>query len=865
MGKSIERHKLNIFHAFLAALTVLALFVLVSVICRITPFGDKTFLMGDLKRQYVDYYAYLKTILSGENDPAYSFSTTLGSGISGFFAYYLSSPFLAILTLFPRTAMPVGISIVICLKLMLAAFVMELFLQRFVNAEGILMCSVSWAFSGYLFAHSMNMMWMDVVIMLPLAVWSVEHLLDKNRKVPYIAVLALMLAFNYYITYQVLIFLAMWTLVRVFVRGEENKPLQVFRVFIATVTAVCIDAIMLVPTALELLNSPKDIAQLGLKLTGKNLSAIDVFSKSITCSYDILEPRFGFPQIFCGLFMIFLFLMFFVDKGIPRAHRIGMLVMFLILLLSFCLDALNVLWHAGMEPSGHPYRQAYIWTFLVICCCAGSLSRIKENLEYHKIIGIFGTIVIFLVVIARGNYDHAPLKVIMINFALVTLYFALLWAVAFCEKKGRKNLAVIVTVVILLANFGDLSLNAARTYGFLSTYAETESFYRDTISKNLAAVNFVKDSDSSFYRMENLNPRQQNDSLQYNYNGVTHYSSAGMIYVRRFLQRIGFNDDGLYTHYGHDNTALADMLLGIKYVLTDGTYKAHADYNNIYDREVSVYENPWALSVAVETTGFNLEGIADPEENEPDASLSHVPSADAFSLQEEILSRIMGKELPVFEPAAVESSSFGKNENNKYSIDHTVTAAADGELYMYLDGLIGAREGLVIYIDGEMLSTYGNASCVKILNLGYKKAGEKLIVRVEGETKSDDLGKPLFVTENTGALEKAYEEINDRNCEVIKKASSRLELRTGNCDGVFTTIPYETGWKVKVDGKDVSAVAVYDSFIYIPVTGGGDSHVIEMSFEAPGAMWGRVITIAGLVMLVLVIILEKRKPPRKRW
>lgn len=861
MGKSIERHELNILHACMAALTVLALFMLVSIACDITPFGDNTFLMGDLKRQYVDYYSYLRTILRGENDAVYSFSTTLGSGIIGFFAYYLSSPFLVLLTFFPQEAVPIGISMIICLKLMLAAFVMELFLQRFINKDGIFMCSVSWAFSGYLFAHSMNMMWMDVVIMLPLAVWSLEHILDRNRKVPYIVVLSLMLIFNYYITYQVLIFLALWAIMRVFVRGDENKLLQLLRIFAATVTAVLIDALVLFPTALELMNSPKDISQLGLKLTGKNIGIIDVLSKTITCAYDILEPRSGFPQIFCGVIMIFLLLMYFTDRTIPKVEKIGMASVFAILLVSFCLDVLNVLWHAGMEPSGHPYRQAFIWVFMVTLCCAHSFSGIKENSNYHKVMGITAAVLIILVLVARGNYEHAPLLVIAINFAITVWYFGLLCILVFCKKKDLKALPVLIIFIIFVTNMGDLALNAKRTYEFLFSNGETESYYAETISKNLEAVNYIKGKDSSFYRMEILNPRQQNDALQYDYNGVTHYSSAGMIYVRYFLQRLGFNDTGLFTAYGHDNTVLADALLGVKYVISDGTYAAHTSYDRIFSERVKAYENTGALSMAVETVDYDLTGIADLAENEPQPSLDHVPVMDAFSLQEEMLSRLLGKEISVFEPANIESSSLEKNDANKYFINHEVTAAMDGELYMYLDGLIGAKEGLSVYVDDEFLTTYGNASCVKVLNLGYKKAGEKMVVRVESENKSDDFGRPLFVTENIPALNEALSEISDRNCEVSPITSSRLVINTGDCNGVFTTVPFESGWKVKVDGVETEPVAVYDSFIYIPVSGEGESHIIDMRFESPGAGQGKVLTLAGHAMLVIIIIMEKRKPP----
>ncbi len=846
-------------NAVLAALMIPVFFIIISVVCRITPFGDNTFLMFDLKRQYVDYYAYLRTILSGENNITYSFSTTLGSGIFGFFSYYLTSPFILILALFPQSAVPVGISMIICLKLMLAAFIMNLFLQKTVDASAAasVLGAVSWGFSGFLFAHSMNMMWIDVVMLLPLEILALESILEKNRKLPYVVVLSAMLVLNYYITYQVLLFSALWTLMRIFVRNDDRKFLQIMRVFGATLTAVLIDGVILLPTALQLMDSPKDITQLGLKLKGQNLSIIDVMSKSVTLSYDYIEARFGYPQIFCGVLLVILTTLYFVDRKISLREKIGMGVMFSVLMLSFRFDILNLIWHAGMEPSGHPYRQAFLWTFLVVICATGAFDNIRTGISPVKAVAVTCGFGILIIAVRSGKYDHISDITFAANVLITVMYLLVLTALALSFRKKSGKLSGALVILLVLINCADLMGNAAYTYHFQSMKGETASFYRDNVRKNLEAVNFVKSGDSSFYRMETLNPRQQNDALQYNYNGVTHYSSAGMIYVRYFLQRLGFNDDTLYTHYGHDNTATVDSILGIKYVMSDGTHAAHSTYRLIHDGDEKVYENPWPLSVAVGTQDFDLSGISNPADNYPDPDLKYVPVMDPFSLQEDVYSRLLGKRVGVFEPASVEKSDLFELDG-KYCEEYTVTAVSDGELFFYLDGLIGATEGLSVFVNDEFLSTYGNASCVKILNLGLHKTGDRIKVRVQSENKEDDRGTAYFVTENTSALSDAFGEIKARNCNVIRKSSSKLIIEAGDYNGVFVTIPYEKGWKVKVDGKEIQPVAVYDSLTYIPIGTDGDSHSIEMSFYSPGRRAGGVISIVGLIILAAIFFLEKK-------
>ena len=822
--------------------------------------------MYDLKRQYVDYDAYLKTILRGENNIFYSFSTTLGSGMLGFVTYYLSSPFLLILALCPQKMLPMGISIIICLKLMLASFIMDLFLQRHVSgcikeslfgkkSVGIILCSVSWAFSGYLFAHSMNMMWTDVIILFPLLVWALENLLEYNRKVPYIICLSAMLLLNYYITYQVLLFTALWTIMRIIVR-KDKKPLhQIFKVFLSTILPVCIGAFFLLPTALELANSPKDITQLGLTLNGNNLIIRDVFSKLPTLAYDYIEARFGYPQLFCGVLLIILTMLYFLDNKRSKRERAGMFIMFCIMLVSFCRDILNLIWHAGMEPSGHPYRQAFLWVFMMILCSSYAITDMPDTLSLPKLLTVIALTALLFFEVIRKRYDHVSVYTFYANVALLIIYGILL--IAYVLLKNNKALpCILITFAMLFVNMGDLGINAVYTYIYQSMNSEKMSDYSDIVSRTAEAVGYLSSTDNSFYRTENLNPRQQNDAMQYGYNGITHYSSAGMTYVRYFLQRLGFNDDNLYTHYGHDNTETADSLLGIKYILSDDMYSAHPDYEKIYDGDEKIYRNPYALGVAVGINGFDLDSISSPYGMVSSDSMENVPELDPFSLQEEIYSRLTGTKVSVFENAMVFQSE-RTSENDKWYIEYKASPNTPGEVYFYLDGLIGKYESLMLYINGEFVTTYGNAACLKILNLGYMNPGDEITLRVYTENADDSQGTAYIVTERTDALKQAFEKISDNACTVEKLSSSHIKILTGDYEGVFLTIPCEKGWSFTLDGKKVTPTAIYDSLTFIPISEKGDSHTIEMTFIPEGLWIGLAISLAGIAALVYMIIKEK--------
>lgn len=870
LGEKIKKDKLNIYHAVISAACIFVMYLAVLVVCRITPFGGKTFLMYDLKRQYADYYAYLRTVYAGENSVFYSFNAALGSGTLGFFAYYLSSPFLLILSLFDRSIIPLGITVVIGLKLMLAAFIMDLFLQRFITeVTGILPTNtgnvaaysgaVSWAFSGFLFAHSMNMMWIDVVMLLPLYIWSLDRLLREGRKLPYVVTLFFMLLLNYYITYQVLFFTVFWTIADLVVRKEKHPFVQIGRlVFSAIISGLC-SAVIMVPTFLELMDSPKDVTILGMKLTGNSLKLLDVFSKLPTLSYDYIEARFGYPQLFCGVLALFLILLYFASKEISLREKMGFLALFCVFAISYRVDIINVIWHAGMEPSGHPYRQTFMCVFLMIICSCRAFSSLEKELSTVKVLVAGAVMLVFLVLLRKGGYDHFSDYTLYANLGLIAVYTAVLLIFTFVSSK--KKVVAVIVLGLFLVNIADLSANAVYTYTLQSLKCENADEYREVISRTQDAVEAVKSIEDNgiLYRMENLNPRQQNDAFQYNYYGVTQYSSAGLVYVRYFLQRLGFNDDGLYTHYGHDNTQTMDSLLGIKYVLTDETYPVHQGYELVIDDREKVYKNPYALSAALSTKDFDLSGICDPEFNEPEASMERVPKKDAFMLQEDIYSRLLGKEISLFANAQVEQSEM-YTVDDKPRYDYRVRAARDGELYFYLDGLINARESLSVYIGDEFLTTYGNASCVKILNLGYHKSGDEISVSVQGENMDDNFGTAVFVTEDTETLKAAYNELSARDC-VVKVRPFRSEMTISvpeGADGVFLTVPYESNWKITANGKKTQALAVYDSLTYIPINEAGEV-TIRMKYVSSGLWLGMALSIIGVLLLIYVEISERKK------
>ena len=74
---------------------------------------------------------------------------------------------------------------------------------------------------------------------------------------------------------------------------------------------------------------------------------------------------------------------------------------------------------------------------------------------------------------------------------------------------------------------------------------------------------------------------------------------------------------------------------------------------------------------------------------------------------------------------------------------------------------------------------------------------------------------------------------------------------------VITTVPYEEGWTLKIDGQEAQIVPYQGAFVAFEVPAG--SHTCELSFIAPGFKGGAVISAAGLIGMVVFALIDRKK------
>ena len=80
-------------------------------------------------------------------------------------------------------------------------------------------------------------------------------------------------------------------------------------------------------------------------------------------------------------------------------------------------------------------------------------------------------------------------------------------------------------------------------------------------------------------------------------------------------------------------------------------------------------------------------------------------------------------------------------------------------------------------------------------------------------------------------------------------------LQVNNEDGyLITSIPYDKNFEILVDGKKAAYEKVNTAFLGLKIQEG--KHEVEIIYHAPGLMIGKILSLIGLILFVLIIRLK---------
>ena len=196
---------------------------------------------------------------------------------------------------------------------------------------------------------------------------------------------------------------------------------------------------------------------------------------------------------------------------------------------------------------------------------------------------------------------------------------------------------------------------------------------------------------------------------------------------------------------------------------------------------------------------------------------------------------------------------------NKKGIEITGTEAKftsdeEGDYYVFVRDK-GIKEVTVTYPTTS--KQFKNLNRGFFIELGYLDKGVEMKFR--NDTNSDDLLIEVFRF-NFDTLKKIVEKINSyADYKMISFKEDRINYtmnvkEEGKC---IVTLPYDKGFKVMIDGKEVESEAIFDFFLGFKLEKG--EHNILITYVPSGFKMGLLITFIGIISLISLYILDKKK------
>ena len=889
------------FAPLMAGAAALGIFCLGYVFLGVYPIGNKSILMVDLHHQYAPLLSELRHMLLEGGDLSYNFHVGMGSAFLPAYAYYLSSPLNFLLVLFSEAHITEAILVITLIKFTLAAAFFTAMAQYLTRNRGAASVTVGilYALSGYMLAYSWNIMWLDVVALLPLVVMALEHALKTGKITAYAVLLGLSLFANYYIGFMVCVFLIFYWLVWVFRKKRTIKDIFFggLRFGAGSLWGAGMAACLLIPVALALGRTSAAGGELGDFRT--NFQIFDLFGRMFYGSTPTIRSG-NLPNLYCGVAAVLLLPIYFGQKQISLRRRVCYGGLLALLLLSCTVTRWDLVWHGLHAPNDLPYRFSFLAIFVTLMLAAYTLAQIKQVTkgQVGLSLALSAAYLVLWEKLAAINTTANSSKVspdsymLYINLTLLAVYGLILLAGAVKRAPKQAVTRLLLTVVCAEMIFGTgrtLSTMNRNEY-FTSQPNYIDNVKHVVINDALRRVEELAAEEDAFLRMEYLPRTTCVDTALHHYSGLTTFASSNPYCTTIMMGELGYAINGVNSYLYHSYVPVPDSLLGLRYVILTVYISNHPQLEYVetisaYDEEMEqdvsyyIYRNTTALSIGVTATDALRDYRGMPY--------------DPFSCQQKLYTALTGLEDELYEQmityadsadATIHDSSFYMPGSGVGR--YTATVETAGQYFAYVDCRAANDITVQTYDEyGSSVNSWGVTSYEPyIIDMGTLQPGERVDVSVYGDGAAT--GNIYLKRLDADAFAAHLAVLQAGGMTVTEQTGHSIKgTITSTRDGaMFFSLPYDEGWQVYVDGKRVETFPVdrgedkvknehglteykeNDDGAFLAAVLPAGEHEVEIVYVTPGGREGLLVTGGSLLLLVIPLLLwifRRRKAKRE--
>lgn len=927
---------------FLSFALPLLLLLMAYFIMQFWPLGDRSPLTIDLYHQYVAFISELRRkILNGES-LFYSWSVGMGTNFYALLAYYAASPMNLFLLLFPQKHITEAVTFLIVTKIGLSGLSFAAMLYYgFVRGHGgryavriksrekdcggedfgtdavMVALSTAYALSAFNLAYSWDIMWLDVIVLLPMVVLGIHQLIRERKFKVYTLSLALTLIVNYYMAFFVCLFSALYFFVSYLsakgAEEERNKQtvfllngkkilldrsredeyydkLQLwptaFRFAGITLLAAALSAFLLFPTAISL----RQTSAAGDSFPSSLMIRFSLFD-FLTQHLMNIPPsiRDGLPNVYCGILSFVFVPLYLVSEKIHIKEKAAHLALLAFFFLSFNFNVLDFIWHGFHYPNQLPYRYSFLYSFVLLLIIFRTLTVIRE-FSTKALVASVGLGIIFVILAEKLNDE-----LLLHGHAYINIFFFLIYLILFSifrKPNYFRTFALLLAVVMV----GELAINTIITIakiGEKEVYTSRSAFVGDFDEVN-ELCDVIKEREGSrfygdhFYRMEVLPAKTTNDGALYGYPGFTLFSSTSREDTAKFMRKFAYHGNNINSYKLVESTPVGDALFGLKYFIYKSGEPRNPYLTKVADSEsMQLYENPHALAPGI-VSALTFSNWT-PDEKSPFVNWNQMLKEMAGIqklFEPQSFTVVSGSN---FKPATGDAESglsfSPENKNQQTLMRLEVPVERDGLMYFAMEtrrsteveinirsGEDPERKALdqdkpkaeVPEVPAPAQNQKRTIRWPETFAVGRCKAGD--VVELHFKQKQDEAGD---VTVHAALLgEDDYlEAINILKGREIHVTDWRADGLTATAAAaqdslLFFSIPYDDSWEVTIDGAPVQTESIGSkALLAVPMPSG--EHTIDLNFRPDGFRSGLMLSLGGLVIFLLLIIDEKKFKPKR--
>ncbi|HFI0119680.1 TPA: YfhO family protein [Streptococcus suis] len=809
--------------------------------------SDTTILASDGFHQYVIFNQTLRNALHGEGSLFYTFTSGLGLNFYALSSYYLGSFLSPIVYFFDLQSMPDALYLVTIVKfglIGLSTYYSLKGIYKKLNTPWAILLSTSYSLMSFSTSQLEINSWLDVFILIPIILLGLHRLIKGKNPILYYIALTCLLIQNYYFGYMTAIFLTLWTLVQL--SWIEKNRIRTFLNFtVVSIFSALSSLFMLLPTYLDLKTHGETFTKI-VNLKTEDSWYLDFFAKNLVGSFD--TTKFGsIPMIYVGLLPLILTLLFFTLKEVKWIVKCSYGLLISIVITSFYFQPLNLFWQGMHAPNMFLYRYAWILSTILIYLAAETCIRLKQiSLRTFYGVVVFLTLGFLLTFFFRNQYEFLQ----DVNF-LLTLEFLILYGSLFLLLFYYRLSAKWIATVFLIFGLFEIGIHTYYQVQGLANewHFPSRSNYAEKLTDIDSLVNSAKNDNTTFYRTERLLPQTGNDSMKYNYNGISQFSSIRNRASSSVLDKLGFRSDGTNLNLRYqNNTIIADSLFGIKYNLatTDPNKFGFSLYKST--DSISLYENSFHQGLAILTNSVYK-----------DVKFTNL----TLDNQTNFLNQLTGLTQKYYYSIPITTSQNTVELGNRITVNktdeeaaakasYTLTIPADSQVYLNLPKITFANESskkVVITVNNQSNEfTLDNA--FSFFNVG--DFPEEVEVQVDiyfPENAQVSFDKPQFYRLDLIAFKDAVSILKEKNVVTRTKGNTvTVDFETENEASLLFTLPYDKGWSATIDGKAVSIQKAQNGFMKVDVEPGQTQAIL--TFTPQGFSVGMILSLSAMCIFI---------------